>query len=98
MTIQDDSQWVVLHSRFQDPLDLMAKVCPEDPMVREMLAERQRIARKYEEILASVPDGLTPRQRDEYVSARVMGAISSGVADRAKRWSADGPKSEGTNA
>lgn len=75
----DDTQWAIMHSRFKDPLDMLAAVASDEPFVREMLATRERIARKYEEINASVPEGLSPRERDEYVSAQIMGSIGSEV-------------------
>lgn len=74
---EDTSLWAIVHSRFRDPLDMIAAACPDEPFVQEMLATRERIRRRHEEIMASVPEGLSPRQRDEYVAASVMGSIVS---------------------
>lgn len=75
----DTSKWAVFTTRFQDPLDVLAQVAPHDPMVQAMLASRDRIDRRYKEIAASVPAGLSERQRQEYIAARVMGSIFSDV-------------------
>jgi hypothetical protein len=77
----DDSQWSIIHTRFQDPLDFLAEAAPEEPFVQQMLAERERIRRTYAEITASVPEGLTKRERDEYIAARVMQSIAGSLAE-----------------
>jgi hypothetical protein len=81
----DDSKWTVIRNRFADSLDMLAELDPDDPFIQQMVATRQRIARKHEEILASVPEGLSRRERDQYVSARIMGAIGSDVAETMAR-------------
>lgn len=80
---EDTSQWAIIHSRWKDPIDTLEAVAPDEPFVQMMLAQRERIRRQYEEIKASVPEGLSLRERDEYVSARVMGAIASDVTAEA---------------
>jgi hypothetical protein len=78
--LDDGSQWAIVHSRFRDPLDVIAEIDPEDPFIRSLVAQRERIGRQYEEIVASVPEGMSPRERDEYVAARAIGTIVSNVA------------------
>jgi hypothetical protein len=76
----DGSKWAVIHSRSRDPLDFLAEIAPDEPFVQQMLATREKIKRTYAAITASVPAGLTKRERDEYVAARVMESIAAGVA------------------
>jgi hypothetical protein len=77
---QDASRWAIVHDRWKDPLDTLELLAPDEPFVQDMLATRENIRRTYDEITASVPDGLTPRARDEYVAAQVMQSIASGIA------------------
>lgn len=77
---EDDSQWAILHNRFSDPFDLLAELAPDDPFVQQMLATREKIKRTYADITASIPEGLTNRERDEYVAARIMQSIAGGLA------------------
>lgn len=82
----DTSSWALIGSRFDDPLDTLAAVAPDEPFVQQLLADRQRIKRKHDEILASVPEGLSPRQREEYISARIMESIAANMATSSSHW------------